>query len=77
MARIDEPDKNWKFSLAPADDKENARLIVSRVALDALEDLKIAYPKTARKAARGIAIDPQTSEITRRQRWLPIQLRNQ
>ncbi|MGB0124678.1 MAG: ADP-polyphosphate phosphotransferase [Silvibacterium sp.] len=81
LARIDEPDKNWKFSLAdiherkywkdyvkayeaclhatsthhvpwyivPADDKENARLIVSRIVLDALESLKMAYPKTTAK----------------------------
>jgi PPK2 family polyphosphate:nucleotide phosphotransferase len=81
VARIDEPDKNWKFSLAdiherkywkdyvhayeacleatsthhtpwyvvPADDKENARLIVSRIVLDALEDLKMAYPRTTAK----------------------------
>jgi PPK2 family polyphosphate:nucleotide phosphotransferase len=78
LARIDEPDKNWKFSLAdieerkfwkqymkafeqclgatsthdspwyvvPADDKENARLIVSQVIVDTLESLKMAYPKT-------------------------------
>jgi len=75
--RIDEPDKNWKFSLAditerkywnhymqayaeclsatstaaapwhivPADDKENARLIVSRIVLDTFNDLDMAYPK--------------------------------
>ncbi len=81
LARIDEPDKNWKFSLAdiherkywkdylnayesclqatsthhapwyvvPADDKENARLIVSRIVLSALEALKMAYPKTTAK----------------------------
>jgi PPK2 family polyphosphate:nucleotide phosphotransferase len=81
LARIDEEDKNWKFSLAdiherkywkdyvnayeaclqatsthhtpwyivPADDKENARLIVSRIVLDALDDLKMAYPKTTPK----------------------------
>ncbi len=81
LARIDEPDKNWKFSLAdiherkywkdymevygdclgatsthhapwyvvPADDKDNARLIVSRIVLDALEGLKMAYPKTTPK----------------------------
>ena len=78
LARIDEPDKNWKFSLAdiherkywkhymnayeaclnatstdhapwyvvPADDKENARLLVSQIVLDALDELKMAYPKT-------------------------------
>ena len=81
LERIDEPDKNWKFSLAdiherkywkdymkayeaclhatsthhapwyvvPADDKENARLIVSQIVLDALNDLKMAYPKTTSK----------------------------
>jgi PPK2 family polyphosphate:nucleotide phosphotransferase len=81
LARIDEPDKNWKFSLAdiherkywkdymkayeaclhatsthhapwyivPADSKENARLIVSRIVLDALEDLKMAWPKASPK----------------------------
>jgi PPK2 family polyphosphate:nucleotide phosphotransferase len=78
LARIDEPEKNWKFSLGdieerkfwkhymkayeeclsatstrespwfvvPADDKENARLIVSQVVLDTLEGLKMTYPKT-------------------------------
>jgi len=81
LERIDEPDKNWKFSLAdiherkywkhymkayedclnatstrhapwfvvPADDKENARLIVSRIVLDELNELKMAYPKTTAK----------------------------
>jgi PPK2 family polyphosphate:nucleotide phosphotransferase len=81
LARIDQPRKNWKFSLAdiherkywgdyvkayqdclhatstedapwyvvPADDKPNARLIISRVVLDALEDLKLTYPKTTAK----------------------------
>ena len=86
LERIDEPDKNWKFSAAdiherkywkhytkayedclhatsthhtpwyvvPADDKENARLIVSRIVIDALEDLKMAYPKTAAKRTREL-----------------------
>jgi PPK2 family polyphosphate:nucleotide phosphotransferase len=81
LERIDEPDKNWKFSLAdiherkywkqyaqafeecihatstqespwfvvPADDKDNARLIVSRIVMDALKDLKMSYPKTTAK----------------------------
>ncbi len=81
LDRIDEPDKNWKFSLAdvherkywkhyadafeaclnatsthdapwyviPADDKENARLIVSRLLLDTLNELKMAYPKSTAK----------------------------
>jgi len=33
----------------PADDKENARLIVSRIVMDALKDLKMSYPKTTAK----------------------------
>jgi PPK2 family polyphosphate:nucleotide phosphotransferase len=77
LARIDEPEKNWKFSQAdltergfwkdyrgayekalretstkaapwfvvPADDKQNARLIVSQIILDRMERLKLAYPK--------------------------------
>lgn len=76
LARIDDPDKNWKFSRAdieerehwkdyqqayeaclsatstkdapwfvvPADDKENARLIISKVILDALDELKMDFP---------------------------------
>ncbi len=76
LQRIDEPNKNWKFSLAdveernfwkdymsafegclsatstrealwyvvPADDKENARLIVSQIILDTLNGLEMTYP---------------------------------
>ncbi|MHB1838795.1 MAG: ADP-polyphosphate phosphotransferase [Acidobacteriaceae bacterium] len=32
--------------VVPADDKENARIIVSRIVLDALAELKVSYPKT-------------------------------
>lgn len=78
LARIDEPEKNWKFSTAdieerkywkdymkayeeclgatstdespwyviPADNKENARLIVSQIILDTFDELKMSYPKT-------------------------------
>jgi PPK2 family polyphosphate:nucleotide phosphotransferase len=78
LDRIDEPEKNWKFSRAdveerkfwkqymqayeaclgatstriapwyvvPADDKENARLIVSRIILDMFRALKMRYPET-------------------------------
>jgi PPK2 family polyphosphate:nucleotide phosphotransferase len=81
LERIDEPEKNWKFStsdiherkywkdymkafeecihatstyhapwyVVPADDKENARLIVSQIVLDALEELKMTYPKVTEK----------------------------
>jgi len=30
----------------PADDKQNARLIVSRIVVDTLEELKLSYPRT-------------------------------
>jgi PPK2 family polyphosphate:nucleotide phosphotransferase len=33
--------------VVPADDKENGRLIVSRIVLDTLEGLKMTYPKTS------------------------------
>jgi PPK2 family polyphosphate:nucleotide phosphotransferase len=78
IERIDEPEKNWKFSLAdvkergfwdqymlafeecltatttqavpwyvvPADDKDNARLIVSQIVVHAMEQLHMSYPKT-------------------------------
>jgi PPK2 family polyphosphate:nucleotide phosphotransferase len=77
LKRIDEADKNWKFSVddmkerdfwddymnayedclsetstdegpwyvVPADDKDNARLIVSKVIVEALEGLNLSYPK--------------------------------
>ena len=32
--------------VVPADDKENARLIASRIILDTLEGLEMTYPKT-------------------------------
>jgi PPK2 family polyphosphate:nucleotide phosphotransferase len=86
LARIDDPEKNWKLSLAdiherkywkkyreayeeclnatsthqapwyavPADDKENARLIIGRILLDTLESLKMAYPKTTPKRRREL-----------------------
>jgi PPK2 family polyphosphate:nucleotide phosphotransferase len=80
LERIDDPEKNWKFSQAdlverkfwkdymkayeeclsatstghapwhivPADDKENARLIISQTILDMLKSLKMNYPKTSK-----------------------------
>src|SRR5471030_3394386 len=86
LERIDDPDKNWKFSAAdieerkfwkqymeayeqclnatstsdapwyvvPADDKNNARLIVSRIVLDMLEGLKMAYPRTSAQHRREL-----------------------
>jgi polyphosphate kinase 2 (PPK2 family) len=35
--------------VVPADDKDNARLIVSQIVLDALGVLKMAYPKMTEK----------------------------
>ncbi len=35
--------------VVPADDKKNARLIVARIVLDALKDLRLAYPRTTAK----------------------------
>ena len=79
LERIDDKEKNWKFSEAdiaereywkdytkayeecisatstdespwyvvPADDKENARLIVSQVVIDVLKSLELEYPTTS------------------------------
>jgi len=40
--------------VVPADDKENARLIVSQIILDTLEGLKMTYPKTSAKHRREL-----------------------
>jgi len=86
LQRIDDPDKNWKFSMddlrertywkrymkayeeclsatstrespwyvVPADDKENARLIVSQIVLDTFTDLGMHYPKTSAKRRKEL-----------------------
>jgi PPK2 family polyphosphate:nucleotide phosphotransferase len=86
LERIDNPEKNWKFSLAdveergywkqymkayeaclsatstreapwyivPADDKKNSFLIVSRIILDALEAMKMTYPKASSERRREL-----------------------
>lgn len=86
LSRIDEPEKNWKFSTAdieerkfwkqymtayeaclsatstsaspwyvvPADDKENARLIVSQIVLDTFDDLELAYPEVSEDRRREL-----------------------
>jgi PPK2 family polyphosphate:nucleotide phosphotransferase len=86
LERIDDPDKNWKFSasdiherkywrryrqayghclaatstqdapwyVVPADDKENARLIVSQIIVDTIDGLKMAYPESTPKRLREL-----------------------
>ena len=86
LARIDEADKNWKFSAGdveerrfwkdymeayqealaatstkqspwyavPADDKENARLIVSQIVVETLEKLNMRYPPTSPERRREL-----------------------
>lgn len=45
LAATSTSDAPWY--VVPADDKKNARLIVSHILLDALEDLKMSYPTTS------------------------------
>ena len=86
LARLDEPDKNWKFGMddikergwwkeymsayekclaatstksspwyiVPADDKPNARLIVSQAILETLESLRMSYPRASTAARREL-----------------------
>ena len=86
LKRIDDPQKNWKFSaddikerkywkrymqayeeclsatstrtapwyIVPADDKENTGLIISRIVLDALQGLKMTYPKSSPERRREL-----------------------
>jgi PPK2 family polyphosphate:nucleotide phosphotransferase len=42
------------WHIVPADDKENARLIVSQTVMDALNSLKMAYPKVTAKRRREL-----------------------
>ncbi len=52
MSATSAPHAPWY--VVPADDKENARLIVSQIVLDALDELKMAYPKTTAKRRREL-----------------------
>jgi PPK2 family polyphosphate:nucleotide phosphotransferase len=42
--------------VVPADDKQNARLIVSRIVLDAIEGLQLSYPKTSAARRRELRL---------------------
>ena len=44
--------KNTTGYVVPADDKENARLIISAIILDVFKDLKMAHPKPSVKRRR-------------------------
>jgi PPK2 family polyphosphate:nucleotide phosphotransferase len=86
LARIDQPDKNWKFSMAdieerkfwkeyrkayeeclsatstddspwyvvPADDKQNARLIVSQIVVNTLDAIGMKYPEVTAERAKQL-----------------------
>ena len=45
---------NAPWYVVPADDKENSRLIISRIILDALKDLNMAYPHMDTKRKREL-----------------------
>jgi PPK2 family polyphosphate:nucleotide phosphotransferase len=47
--------KSSPWYVVPADDKENARLIVSQILVDSLEGLGMYYPKTDAKRRRELA----------------------
>jgi PPK2 family polyphosphate:nucleotide phosphotransferase len=87
LKRIDDPKRNWKFSMAdveerkfwdaylaaygaclsatstrdapwhivPADDKLNARLIVSQIVLEALDGMKLKWPESGPDRARELS----------------------
>ncbi len=96
LSRIDEAEKNWKFSMAdvterqfwdsymkayedclsatsssqapwfvvPADDKANARLIVSEIILETLEAMDLHYPETS--PARLKELESLRKELAKR-----------
>jgi PPK2 family polyphosphate:nucleotide phosphotransferase len=95
LDRIDEPEKNWKFSLAdieerklwnlymqayeaclsatsrknapwyvvPADDKMNARLIISEIILDTFKALNMSYPETSSKRQQELLVIRKQLEV--------------
>jgi hypothetical protein len=46
--------KHAPWYIVPADDKENARLIVSQVIVDLLKGLDLGYPKVGRAQRREL-----------------------
>ncbi len=49
-------DDHMPWYVVPADDKENARLIVSQIILDTFEGLKMTYPRTSAKRRRELQL---------------------
>jgi PPK2 family polyphosphate:nucleotide phosphotransferase len=88
LARIDDPEKNWKFNagdvrdrkhwkeymkayeaclaatstdeapwyVVPADDKPNARLIISEIISETLKGLKMSYPQTTEEHLKELQV---------------------
>jgi len=54
LSQTSSRDAPWH--IVPADDKLNARLIVSRIVVDALKALKMNYPKTSAKRLRELQV---------------------
>jgi PPK2 family polyphosphate:nucleotide phosphotransferase len=46
--------KNAPWYIVPADDKENARLIISQILLDTFDSLNLSYPKPSAKRLREL-----------------------
>jgi PPK2 family polyphosphate:nucleotide phosphotransferase len=100
LRRLDDPDRNWKFSkydlvergfwaeyqsayedcltatstdhapwyVVPADDKLNARLIISQAVVNALKELKMEHPKADAARLKELkALKRQLGEISRNQ----------
>ena len=95
LARIDEPEKNWKFSQAdieergywkdymhayeeclsatstkaapwyvvPADDKPNARLLISQIVIRALEKLDMHYPTVSTERREELLVLRKTLDV--------------
>ena len=40
--------KDSPWYVVPADDKENARIIISRIILETMKDLKMSFPQTSK-----------------------------
>lgn len=54
MSATSTRDAHWY--VVPADDKENARLIISQIVLDTFKSLKLAYPKPSEEHRRELQL---------------------